>query len=34
MIAEVHAFWRASPLPPPPPEFVGNPVTFVHANHL
>ena len=27
--AEVHAIWRASPLPPPPPEFVGNPVTLV-----
>ena len=27
--AEVHAFWRASPLPPPPPELVGNPVTLV-----
>jgi len=25
--AEVHAIWRASPLPPP--EFVGNPVTLV-----
>jgi protein TonB len=27
--AEVHAIWRASPLPSPPPEFVGNPVTLV-----
>jgi protein TonB len=27
--AEVHAIWRASPLPPPPQEFVGNPVTLV-----
>jgi|EndMetStandDraft_2_1072991.scaffolds.fasta_scaffold426681_2 protein TonB len=27
--AEVNAFWRASPLPPPPPEFVGNPVTLL-----
>jgi protein TonB len=27
--AEVHAIWRASPLPPPPPEFVGNPVTLI-----
>lgn len=27
--AEVHAIWRASPLPPPPPELVGNPVTLV-----
>ena len=27
--AEVHAVWRASPLPPPPPELVGNPVTLV-----
>jgi TonB family protein len=27
--AEVNAIWRASPLPPPPQEFVGNPVTLV-----
>jgi protein TonB len=27
--AEVHAIWRASPLPPPPPEIVGNPVTLI-----
>ena len=27
--AEVHAVWRASPLPPPPPELLGNPVTLV-----
>ena len=27
--AEVHAIWRASPLPPPPPEFEGDPVTLV-----
>jgi protein TonB len=27
--AEVHAIWLASPLPPPPPEFVGNPVTLI-----
>ena len=27
--AEVNALWRASPLPPPPPEFVGDPVTLI-----
>jgi TonB family protein len=27
--AEVNALWRASPLPPPPPDFVGNPVTLI-----
>jgi periplasmic protein TonB len=26
---EMHAISRASPLPPPPPELVGNPVTLV-----
>jgi protein TonB len=27
--AEVDAIWRASPLPPLPPELVGNPVTLI-----
>jgi periplasmic protein TonB len=27
--AELGAFWRSSPLPPPPPEIPGNPVVIV-----
>jgi TonB family protein len=27
--AETSAIWRASPLPQPPPEFVGDPVTLI-----